>query len=539
MAGSAALALALGAALVANSSCGARTELYLPPPLPPEPECDVDADCPGYDNLCGLVICVDTEHYDGGLPTLPAGAVMPPRACVPLEPVDCDDQDTCTIDSCVPETGECEHGPATLDSDGDGHRAPLPGMVAGAPGSCGDDCDDSSPLAYPGNEELCDGVDNDCNGVVDDDAKFTPLTEDPLQISGNIAPAEPGGLAFNGDTYMSIYSGTASGFDMYATRLDPEGNKLSPIEEKIGLQNADSYGGPIVWTGDRYGVAWQDRRDGDYEIYFTLLDPEGVKIIADTRLTNSWGFSVNVDLAWNGSEFVVLWQDDRTGVFEVMAQRVSVDGLPLGGNTTLSPPGLNNEAPAIASGTQGIGVAWANGDAGFQSIRFQTFAHQSLSATSTVIELTNGFTEAVYPTVAYNLDHYVVSWYDRTAPLKAIYAATVSEQGDVLVAQTPISSPGSYRSRYPQILPLGDRALVLYADDRDNNNGYELYSRMINTDLSPLDSEQRLTNAPYDSITPVAAFGPDGTLGILFRDDRSGGAHHVWFMRLGCVVPTP
>ncbi|MFO0557552.1 MAG: MopE-related protein [Polyangiales bacterium] len=48
---------------------------------------------------------------------------------------------------------ECE------DLDRDGHRA----------ASCGgDDCDDRSPLRHPGRADTCDGVDNDCNGMVDD-----------------------------------------------------------------------------------------------------------------------------------------------------------------------------------------------------------------------------------------------------------------------------------------------------------------------------------------------------------------------------------
>ncbi len=43
-----------------------------------------------------------------------------------------------------------------LDEDGDGY----PGSV---------DCDDSNPLAHPGAPELCDEVDNNCNGEVDEE----------------------------------------------------------------------------------------------------------------------------------------------------------------------------------------------------------------------------------------------------------------------------------------------------------------------------------------------------------------------------------
>ena len=47
---------------------------------------------------------------------------------------------------------------APVDSDGDGHAT-------------GDDCNDADPAVHPGAEELCDGVDNDCNALVDDDAQ--------------------------------------------------------------------------------------------------------------------------------------------------------------------------------------------------------------------------------------------------------------------------------------------------------------------------------------------------------------------------------
>ena len=33
----------------------------------------------------------------------------------------------------------------------------------------GNDCDDSSADVYPAAPELCDGLDNDCNGAIDDD----------------------------------------------------------------------------------------------------------------------------------------------------------------------------------------------------------------------------------------------------------------------------------------------------------------------------------------------------------------------------------
>jgi hypothetical protein len=142
----------------------------------------------------------------------------------------------------------------------------------------------------------------------------------------------------------------------------------------------------------------------------------------------------------------------------------------------------------------------------------------------------------VYPSIAWNQDRYIVVWFDKTANPKAIYGAVVDEKGTVLVPPKALTKPGQFRSRYPTIKALGDRVLIVYSDDRDQNDGYELYTLMLDQKLDPISQERRITFAKRDSIYPIAEFGPDGNVGILFRDDRNG-EQHTWFTRLGCIVP--
>ncbi len=148
--------------------------------------------------------------------------------CEELPKVDCDDNDPCTSDTCVPETGACSYQIATLDLDGDGYRGPIPGTIAGEVGSCGDDCDDSNAAAHPGGVEICDGVDNDCNGIIDDNATFIPISGEVVVSSTGLQPASPGGLAWSSKVYASLYSGKSSGDRVYMSLLNPGGDKVSP-----------------------------------------------------------------------------------------------------------------------------------------------------------------------------------------------------------------------------------------------------------------------------------------------------------------------
>lgn len=61
------------------------------------------------------------------------------------------------------------------DADGDGHGDPLTATIEGCTLFAGyafvaDDCDDARGDVHPGAAELCDDVDNNCNGDTDEDA---------------------------------------------------------------------------------------------------------------------------------------------------------------------------------------------------------------------------------------------------------------------------------------------------------------------------------------------------------------------------------
>ncbi|MDP6933516.1 MAG: MopE-related protein, partial [Myxococcota bacterium] len=82
----------------------------------------------------------------------------------------CDEVDN----DCDGDTDEGVTSSYYLDDDGDGWGDPDTSIQAcEAPStsytSVGSDCDDTSEEAYPGGEEVCDGLDNDCDGDTDED----------------------------------------------------------------------------------------------------------------------------------------------------------------------------------------------------------------------------------------------------------------------------------------------------------------------------------------------------------------------------------
>ncbi|MEC8278660.1 MAG: MopE-related protein, partial [Myxococcota bacterium] len=75
---------------------------------------------------------------------------------------DCDDNDAQAYPGAAPNDSSTA---CMVDSDGDGYGDTNPTSSFADPGT---DCDDSAPLVNPGSPEICDGLDNDCSGLVDD-----------------------------------------------------------------------------------------------------------------------------------------------------------------------------------------------------------------------------------------------------------------------------------------------------------------------------------------------------------------------------------
>jgi hypothetical protein len=181
-------------------------------------------------------------------------------------------------------------------------------------------------------------------------------------------------------------------------------------------------------------------------------------------------------------------------------------------------------------------MSWMRGDAGTQSIFFRPFGFD-LTPIAGEVELTAG-TRGERPAMVWNGNAFSVAW-TRSDAVSSVWGAVVDAKSVITTPLKKISDSSRF-ARDPVLIALGDRTLLVDADNRDQNTGYEIYSRMLTPTLDPYPNSNsaRVTSAVGDSIAPYAKFGPKGDVGILFRDDRNGPAQ-TYFTHLSCEAGAP
>ena len=151
----------------------------------------VDDDCNGVidDGLAQSMFYFDFDGDGFGDPASSISACSAPLGTV-QDDTDCDDLEPAINPSAAEVCNGFDDDCDTLidnnpingltyfaDTDNDGYGGAAAMVACSMPAghaTTNDDCDDNNPAVNPGATELCNGVDDDCNGVVDEG--YSPMT---------------------------------------------------------------------------------------------------------------------------------------------------------------------------------------------------------------------------------------------------------------------------------------------------------------------------------------------------------------------------
>ena len=245
------------------------------------------------------------------------------------------------------------------DMDGDGYGIPATGCA-----HTEEDCNDHDANAFPGNPvEVCDGFDNDCDYLIDEDASCSGLLSAIIKgeqraVSKLENWAHYPAMAWNGESY-GVFWDEAYSKKGYFTVVDINGNRLGP-EKPLFDGSFDINYPNMVFTGRHYGLVWIDERSPEYQVYFAILDRHGERVIEDMPVATVDNFVSNPRVVWNGNSYGVFWLDDRavSGGRRTYFRPISADGV-LGTEVFLDIG--NNNPPGHEFGTDKLSAIWGEG----------------------------------------------------------------------------------------------------------------------------------------------------------------------------------
>ena len=213
-----------------------------------------DADGDGYGTFPVESFCMGTQ---------PAGWV--------LNGTDCNDNNAAikpgAVDLCDGIDNDCDgsidEGLAIAwyrDADGDGVGRSQAGVLyscsqpEGYVSGSFNDCDDNNAAIYPGAMEVCDGVDNDCDGQVDEGVKATWYADADGDGYGTSfstqACTRPAGYADKSgdcnDSNPAVYPGAAEICDNYDNDCDGAINEGVPMKNWYRDVDGDGFGSSSV-----------------------------------------------------------------------------------------------------------------------------------------------------------------------------------------------------------------------------------------------------------------------------------------------------
>jgi hypothetical protein len=406
-----------------------------------------------------------------------------------------------------------------VDLDGDGVT------------DCAGDCNDADPKVRPGAVEVCDGRDNDCNGIIDDAGACVRICSAPSKLGSDLRVTNASfdssapSIAWNGIDYGVLWKDSRNGDqEIFFTHLTPSGTKVGGDISVTG-PCGDCVNPRLTWSGTEYGAVWSQNG----AITFRRLDRAGAAIGAAVPLLDPAGFSADEpDIVWTGSEYGVVW-DQFVGPQQIRFVRLDRQGARLSQylRITEDPGFFGNARPRVAWSGSKYGVAW-QGNAGSQpEIFFERVDPRQ--GPLPALQITTHNLVALHPQISWNGSEWGIAWEDHQT-FTEIYFQRVSAAGAKVGTNVQITNAAGV-SDEPTLAWTGAEYGLVWDDDRSGD--LELWYARVSATGTKVGSDLQLTSAAGQSALPSVAWG-GGKFAVAWNDDRFAGDEEILFLRLGC-----
>ena len=358
-------------------------------------------------------------------------------------------------------------------------------------------------------------------------------------------------IGFDGTNYLVAWTNLWADVDVYGTRVSPAGAVLDPESIRIaagpGVQEEEP---AVASDGDNYLVVFGRAGSGaSYDLYGTRVSPDGVVVDSEgIPISTQAGNQFRPNLAFDGTNYLVVWDDARSGDIDLYGARVSSGGSVLdpGGFPVSSEPDTQDQVALAFDGTNYV-VVWQ--DFRSSSEHDDVYGARVSPAGEVLdpsgISLVGAVNPEAAPAIGFDGTNYLVVWDDtRRDQAPDLYGARVSQSGQLLDGSGfEIASANDERA--PTVAFNGTNYLVTWEEDHVFSGEHSVWisAARVSPQGEVLDPGGfTVSNQAWYQFRPfVASDGADFLVAWARSPDRSGVARDVWSARVsaGGVVLDP
>jgi hypothetical protein len=376
-------------------------------------------------------------------------------------------------------------------------------------------------------------------------AQFLNTDGTPLDTNFRVND-DPVGTA---NQYEPDVSGDSSGRFVVAWM---DGRGLNPYDWNVFCQRFNSLGqrlggniqvttdDSIQWTPDvscgvngEFVVTWDDGRSGDWDVYGQRYDAGGnpvgqnFKVNDDGGSTDQYGSCVAVN---SYGEFTVVWTDRRGGEDDVYARRYDADGNPLGPSFRLNEVNSGRQlSPAVGARPDGgYWTAWADARSGDYDVYCQRL-DRSGNKVGVNFRINDDRGSALQRCSSIGMDErgfICVAWEDERNGATDIYRCVTDAAGNVLGANLRLNDdgPGGADQYYAGAAGGNGRFLAAWTDMRAGSQTTDIYAQYMDAGGMPVGANF-LVNSDTSGAHqwyPYPAMDSANNAVILWMDTRNG-----------------
>lgn len=303
------------------------------------------------------------------------------------------------------------------------------------------------------------------------------LTPTPVNLTAAFAgdQVQPS-IAWNGSYYLLAWSGDeafpSTGWDIRGLRLNSSLGSVDPSPISICAASIDQSRPYVTSGGGKFLVVWEDFRNAvsPYyysDIYGAQVTSQGTVTVVSPVISSATGHQKRPAAASDGSGFLVVWEDYRSGSPMIYGARVSSAGQTQDTSGIAMPATYYYQySPQVCWGGSAYLVAWSDS----YKISGCRVGQTGMILDPAGIAIDAYSSSKAYPAVCWDGSKYQCVWEDYRSSFVGnsdVYHTTISSSGVVSTSSTVALASDLNLQLNPKVFAVGSAGMLFY--DRNIN----------------------------------------------------------------------